>query len=60
MSCNREERMEKLAVQILRYARNELLVALRFMDLALCKLTYQAADVARTETDGKHLYFAHR
>ena len=58
MSCNREERMEKLAVQILRYARNELLVALRFMDLALCKLTYQAADVARTETDGKHLYFA--
>lgn len=58
MSCNREERMEKLTVQILRYARNELLVALRFMDLALCKLTYQAADVARTETDGKHLYFA--
>ena len=58
MNCNKEEQMEKLAVQILRYARNELLVALRFMDLALCKLTYQAADVARTETDGKHLYFA--
>lgn len=58
MNCNKEEQMEKLAVQILRYARNELLVALRFMDLALCKLTYQAADVARTATDGKHLYFA--
>ena len=58
MNCNKEEQMEKLAVQILQYARNELLVALRFMDLALCKLTYQAADVARTETDGKHLYFA--
>ena len=58
MNCNKEEQMEKLAVQILWYARNELLVALRFMDLALCKLTYQAADVARTATDGKHLYFA--
>lgn len=58
MSCNREERMERLAVQILQYARNELLVALRFMDLALCKLTYQAADIARTATDGKHLYFS--
>ena len=58
MNCNKEEQMEKLAVQILRYARNELLVALRFMDLALCKLTYQAADVARTATDGKYLYFA--
>ena len=50
--------MERLAVQILQYARNELLVALRFMDLALCKLTYQAADVTRTATDGKRLYFS--
>lgn len=58
MNCNKEEQMEKLAVQILQYARNELLVALRFMDLALCKLTYQAADIARISTDGKHLYFA--
>ena len=56
MNCNKEERMVKLALQILQYARNELLVALRFMDLALCKLTYQAADIARTATDGKHLY----
>lgn len=58
MNCNKEEQMEKLAVQILQYARNELLVALRFMDLALCKLTYQAAGIARISTDGKHLYFA--
>ena len=58
MNCNKEAQMAKLALQILQYARSELLVALRFMDLALCKLTYQAIDIARISTDGKHLYFS--
>ena len=40
-----QDKAVQLAVRILQYSRNELLVALRFMDMALCKLEYQAADV---------------
>ena len=50
-------RAEQIAIQIIKYSRNELLVSLRFMDLALCKLIYRAEDVKRLETDGKYLYF---
>ena len=51
------KRAEEIAIQILKYSRNELLVSLRFMDLALCKLVYKIEDVPRIATDGKFLYF---
>ena len=41
----RQQRAEELAVQILKYARNELLVAFRFLDLALCKPELKAGDI---------------
>ena len=52
-----QDKAVQLAVRILQYSRNELLVALRFMDMALCKLEYQAADVQSIASDGQRLYF---
>lgn len=46
-----------LAERIMQYARNELLVALRFMDMALCRLEYQADGTETIASDGKRLYF---
>lgn len=54
---DKAKRAEQIAVQIIKYSRNELLVSLRFMDLALCKLEYKMEDVTRTATDGKYLYY---
>lgn len=54
---DKEKRAEQIAIQILKYSRNELLVSLRFMDLALCKLEYKMEDIKRTSTDGKYLYY---
>lgn len=54
---DRQKRAEELAVQILKYARNELLVAFRFLDLALCKPEYQAGDLETLGIDGKYLRF---
>ena len=54
---DKTKRAEQLAIQILKYSRNELLVSLRFMDMALCKLEYKRGEVKRTATDGKYLYF---
>lgn len=51
------KRAEEIAVQILKYSRNELLVSLRFMDLALCKLEYRMENLNSVATDGKYLYF---
>ena len=53
----RQQRAEELAVQILKYARNELLVAFRFLDLALCKPELQAGDLETLGIDGKCLRF---
>lgn len=53
----RMKRVEQISVQILKYSRNELLVSLRFMDLALCKLIYRIGNVQRIATDGKYLYY---
>lgn len=53
----KEKKAEDLAVQILKYSRNELLVALRFMDLALCKLPWKAEKTERTASDGTSFYF---
>lgn len=54
---DKAKRVEQIAVQIIKYSRNELLVSLRFMDLALCKLEYKMENIARTATDGKYLYY---
>lgn len=51
------KRAEEIAIQILKYSRNELLVSLRFMDLALCKLEYKMEEVNSVATNGKYLYF---
>jgi len=42
VNSEKNEQAEKVAIQILHFARNELLVALRFMDMALCKLEYES------------------
>lgn len=52
-----QKRAEEIAIQILKYSRNELLVSLRYLDLALCKLDYKALDVTKIATDGKYMYF---
>lgn len=54
---DRDKRAEELAVRILKYARNELLVAFRFLDLALCKPELKAGDVETLGIDGKSLHF---
>lgn len=54
---DRQQRAEELAIQILKYARNELLVAFRFLDLALCKPEFQAGGLKTLGIDGKYLRF---
>ena len=55
---DRDSKAAELGVQILQYARNELLVVLRFLDLALCKLVPEAAvGINGLGTDGSKLYF---
>ena len=54
---DKETRAAELGAQILRYSRNELLVALRFLDLALCKLALKLVPRARLATDGTTLCF---
>lgn len=54
---DRQKRAEELAVQILKYARNELLVAFRFLDLALFKPEFQAGELETLGIDGKCLRF---
>ena len=55
---DKAKRAEEIAVEILEYSRNELLVALRFMDLALCKLAYRRDEAVRIATDGNFLYYS--
>lgn len=58
MCClDKLQRAEEISIQLLKYSRNELLVALRFMDLALCKLEYKMENVSTIATEGKHLFF---
>ena len=52
------KRAEEIAVEILEYSRNELLVALRFMDLALCKPSYMRDETVKIATDGNYLYYS--
>ena len=55
---DKAKRAEEIAIQILKYSRNELLVSLRFMDLALCKLDYKMKDIKTIATDGKYLFYS--
>ncbi len=54
---DRDKKALELAEQILKYARNEMMVSLRFMDLALCKLKYLGKETKTMETDGEYLYY---
>ena len=54
---DKEKRAEDIAEQILKYSRNELLVSLRFIDLALCKLEYKRNNFTWFGTDGKYLFY---
>lgn len=51
------KRAAALAEQILKYARNEMMVALRFLDLALSRLKYLPERSESMETDGAYLYY---
>ncbi len=58
MEQNNQEKIESLANRIMRYARDSILVNMRFLDVALSALT----PVVRNHTrqiacDGKHLYY---
>ncbi len=58
MEQNNREKIESLANRIMRYARDSILVNMRFLDVALSALT----PVVRNHTgqiacDGKHLYY---
>lgn len=57
MNCS-DERAALLAEEIIKYARNELLVSFRFMDLALCKLELEADESFGFANDGRKLYFS--
>ncbi len=54
---DQKRRAGEIGAQILQYARNELLVSLRFMDLALCRLKFQPSQTGTTATDGETYYF---
>ena len=50
------QKAAELAEEIIKYARNELLLSFRFMDLALCKLKPESHDSLNFSTDGRKLY----
>ncbi len=52
-----EQNAAQLAEEIIKYARNELLLSFRFMDLALCKLKPESSDALSFSTDGRKLCF---
>ncbi len=56
MEDNREKRT-KLAKDVLRLSRNQILVNLRFMDAALSRLTETEIDGIPLATDGKYLVY---
>ncbi len=53
----KQTQAEKLAVRILHYARNELMVAFRFLDLALCKPEFKPGNLETFALDGKYLIY---
>ena len=57
MSFNQPE-AAKLAEEIIKYARNELLMSFRFMDLALCRLKPESSESLEFAVDGRKLHFS--
>lgn len=55
-----EEELQKLAREILVLSRNTLLVNLRFMDMALSRLSYLPIEEGTLMTDGKYILFEPR
>lgn len=62
MEDNRDERLDKIAREILKTAKNKLLVNLRFLDVALSRLEPESAPdkTSYTATDGKVFLYAPR
>lgn len=54
---NRQEKRNELALEVLKLSRNTLLVNLRFLDMALSRLTYHQVEDNTLLTDGSHLLY---
>ncbi len=58
MEQNRQEKIESLAAQIMRYARDSILVNMRFLDVALAALTpVVKRNSEQIASDGSHLFY---
>lgn len=57
MNEERTEKLNKLALDVLRLSRNTLLVNLRFLDSALSRFEYIPTDESTLLTDGEHLLY---
>jgi len=57
MNEERTEKLNNLALEVLRLSRNTLLVNLRFLDSALSRFEYIPTDESTLLTDGEHLLY---
>ena len=57
MNEERTEKLNNLALEVLRLSRNTLLVNLRFLDSALSRFEYIPTDKSTLLTDGEHLLY---
>ena len=57
MNEERTEKLNKLALEVLRLSRNTLLVNLRFLDSALSRFEYIPTEKSTLLTDGEHLLY---
>lgn len=55
-----EKRLNELAEQALSYARNTLFVSMRFMETALCRLSFVPMPIQTISTDGRCLFYNSR
>lgn len=55
--CEKKEKQNRLAREILLLSRNTLLVNLRFLDAALSRFTLTPIEGSALLTDGKHLFY---
>lgn len=57
---DREKRFNALAEQALCYARNSLLVSMRFLETALCRFRFQPMEETSIATNGEYLFYQSR
>lgn len=57
MNSDKQKRIIQISENVLQYARNEMLLSMRFLDLALYKLKYEAADIDTVAVDGKTFFY---